>query len=44
MLGCNYRRGAGILDIQYEDTNTLLSCGYDTIIRLWDTRVSHTDW
>ncbi|KAK3590233.1 hypothetical protein CHS0354_041300 [Potamilus streckersoni] len=32
------RRGAGILDIKYESPNILLTCGYDTFIRMWDTR------
>ncbi|XP_064630834.1 F-box/WD repeat-containing protein 4-like [Lineus longissimus] len=33
------RNGAGILDLQFETPHTLLSCGYDTYIRLWDMRV-----
>ncbi|XP_064603019.1 F-box/WD repeat-containing protein 4-like isoform X2 [Liolophura sinensis] len=32
------RRGAGVLDIQFDSPHTLLSCGYDTFLRLWDTR------
>ncbi|XP_072033958.1 F-box/WD repeat-containing protein 4-like [Amphiura filiformis] len=39
-LGRNYRKGAGILDIQWETPYTLLACGYDAYIRLWDTRAS----
>lgn len=39
-LGTGFRRGAGILDILYETPFTLFSCGYDTYIRYWDTRVS----
>ncbi|XP_043912278.1 F-box/WD repeat-containing protein 4 isoform X2 [Protopterus annectens] len=41
-LGEDFRRGAGILDILYETPFTLFSCGYDTYIRYWDTRVSTT--
>ncbi|XP_072028414.1 F-box/WD repeat-containing protein 4-like [Amphiura filiformis] len=41
MLGQNYRKGAGILDIQWETPSTLLACGYDSFIRLWDTRTSY---
>ncbi|CAH1784610.1 unnamed protein product [Owenia fusiformis] len=37
-LGSNFRRGAGVLDIQYETPHILLTCGYDTNIRLWDLR------
>ncbi|CAG0887749.1 unnamed protein product [Darwinula stevensoni] len=33
------RRGAGILDIVWEDPHTLLSCGYDSTVRLTDLRV-----
>ena len=40
-LGCRYRKGAGILDIQWETSHTLLACGYDAYIRLWDTRASY---
>lgn len=40
-LGSNYRKGAGILDIQWETPHTLLACGYDAYIRLWDTRASY---
>jgi len=40
-LGEQYKRGAGVLDIQYETMHTLLSCGYDTYIRLWDLRYSN---
>lgn len=37
-LNDEHRHGAGVLGIQWEDYNTLLSCGYDTLIRLWDLR------
>uniref|UniRef100_T1JRL8 Uncharacterized protein n=2 Tax=Tetranychus urticae TaxID=32264 RepID=T1JRL8_TETUR len=37
-LNDEHRHGAGVLGIQWEDSNTLLSCGYDTLIRLWDLR------
>ncbi|KAM4702833.1 F-box/WD repeat-containing protein 4 [Rhinophrynus dorsalis] len=39
-LGMDFRRGAGVLDVCYETPYTLLSCGYDTYIRYWDTRTS----
>lgn len=39
-LGQDYRHGAGILDIHFDSAFTLLTCGYDTIIRLWDLRAS----
>lgn len=41
-LGVNYKRGAGVLDILYETKDVLLSCGYDTYIRLWDLRCPYT--
>ncbi|KAF6727058.1 F-box/WD repeat-containing protein 4 [Oryzias melastigma] len=39
-LGSGFRRGAGILDIVFESPFQLLTCGYDTFIRLWDLRLS----
>lgn len=39
-LGSNYRRGAGVLDIVFESPYQLLTCGYDTFIRLWDLRLT----
>ena len=33
------KRGAGVLDVKFESPNTLLSCGYDTAVRLWDMRI-----
>ncbi|XP_077266803.1 F-box/WD repeat-containing protein 4 isoform X2 [Temnothorax americanus] len=33
-----WRHGAGILDMVWDDPNTLLTCGYDTYIRKWDLR------
>ncbi|CAB3999277.1 F-box WD repeat-containing 4 [Paramuricea clavata] len=33
------RRGAGVLDLKFESPNILLSCGYDTAVRLWDMRI-----
>ncbi|XP_052773792.1 F-box/WD repeat-containing protein 4-like [Mya arenaria] len=36
----DYRYGAGVLDVRFEDDNTLLSCGYDACLRLWDLRTS----
>ena len=37
-LGSDLKRGAGMLDIAWLSPSTLLSCGYDTFTRLWDTR------
>jgi len=37
-LGDNYRRGAGVLHVLCESETQVLSCGYDTCIRLWDIR------
>ncbi|XP_036403318.1 F-box/WD repeat-containing protein 4 [Megalops cyprinoides] len=39
-LGTQFRRGAGVLDIVFENPFQLLTCGYDTYIRYWDLRVS----
>ena len=33
-----FRFGAGVLDLKYESPYTLLSCGYDASLRLWDLR------
>ncbi|XP_046386000.1 F-box/WD repeat-containing protein 4 [Ischnura elegans] len=38
-LDYSFRNGAGILDVHWETPQTLLSCGYDTLIRLWDIRI-----
>ena len=43
-LGGPYRNGAGVLDIQFENPNILFSCGYDTMVRMWDLRYSHDKW
>ena len=43
-LGGRYKNGAGVLDIQYESPDILLSCGYDTSIRMWDLRTSLAKW
>lgn len=37
-LGENFKKGSGILDMHWEDENTLLTCGYDTFLRKWDFR------
>ncbi|XP_018407750.1 PREDICTED: F-box/WD repeat-containing protein 4 isoform X2 [Cyphomyrmex costatus] len=34
----DWKYGAGILDMVWDDPNTLLTCGYDTYIRKWDMR------
>lgn len=34
----SYRFGAGVLDMKYEDKNTLLTCGYDATVKMWDMR------
>ncbi|XP_030012194.1 F-box/WD repeat-containing protein 4 isoform X1 [Sphaeramia orbicularis] len=39
-LGTEFRRGAGVLDMVFESPFQLLTCGYDTFIRLWDLRLS----
>lgn len=39
-LGSDFRRGAGVLDIAFESPFQLLTCGYDTFIRLWDLRLT----
>ncbi|KAJ0004641.1 hypothetical protein NQD34_010855 [Periophthalmus magnuspinnatus] len=39
-LGSDFQRGAGVLDIVFETPFQLLTCGYDTFIRLWDLRLS----
>lgn len=47
-LGSGFRRGAGVLDIVFESPYQLLTCGYDTYIRLWDLRLNPrkcvTEW
>lgn len=40
-LGSQFRRGAGVLDMVFESPAQLLTCGYDTFIRLWDLRLSN---
>jgi len=37
-LGSDLKKGAGMLDVAWLSPSTLLSCGYDTFTRLWDTR------
>lgn len=37
-LGTSHRNGAGVLHIYPESSHELLSCGYDTYVRMWDTR------
>ncbi|BFZ01196.1 hypothetical protein BsWGS_04235 [Bradybaena similaris] len=37
-LSVNHRRGAGVLDLRFESPHELLTCGYDTFIRMWDLR------
>uniref|UniRef100_H2ZN90 F-box domain-containing protein n=1 Tax=Ciona savignyi TaxID=51511 RepID=H2ZN90_CIOSA len=39
-LGKNHRLGGGPLDMAFTGAHTLLSAGYDTYIKLWDTRKS----
>lgn len=36
--GPEHRNGAGVLHVYPETQNQLLSCGYDTYVRLWDLR------
>jgi len=37
-MGAELRNGAGMLDVRWVSSTSLLSCGYDTCTRLWDTR------
>jgi len=37
-MGLELKNGAGMLDMAWLSDSTLLSCGYDTFTRLWDTR------
>lgn len=39
-LGSQFRRGAGVLDMVFETPFQLLTCGYDTFIRMWDLRLN----
>lgn len=39
-LGRDHKIGAGVLDMQFEDDHTLLTCGYDTYVRMWDLRTN----
>lgn len=39
-LGREHKIGAGVLDMQFEDEHTLLTCGYDTYVRMWDLRTN----
>ncbi|XP_076175305.1 F-box/WD repeat-containing protein 4 [Ptiloglossa arizonensis] len=38
ILKHNWRRGAGILHMVWDNPQILLTCGYDTYIRKWDLR------
>uniref|UniRef100_A0A3Q4AZC2 F-box domain-containing protein n=1 Tax=Mola mola TaxID=94237 RepID=A0A3Q4AZC2_MOLML len=40
ILGSQFRLGAGVLDMVFESPFQLLTCGYDTFIRLWDLRLN----
>ncbi|XP_032227598.1 F-box/WD repeat-containing protein 4 isoform X1 [Nematostella vectensis] len=33
-------KGRGILSVKWESPSTFLSCGYDTTVRYWDTRIN----
>ncbi|XP_014677805.1 PREDICTED: F-box/WD repeat-containing protein 4-like isoform X2 [Priapulus caudatus] len=35
-----YRRGAGVLDIVYDEPRTIVSCGYDSCVCVFDTRTN----
>ncbi|XP_078485012.1 F-box/WD repeat-containing protein 4-like [Ciona intestinalis] len=41
-LGKNHRLGGGPLDMEYTGPHTLVSAGYDTYIKLWDSRLSNS--
>lgn len=34
------RYGAGVIDMKFESANVLISCGYDTAVRMWDMRAN----
>lgn len=38
VLGPDHRNGAGVLHVYPESPTEVLSCGYDTYVRLWDVR------
>lgn len=38
-LGTNYKRAAGILSIKNYDQHSIITGGYDTYVRFWDTRL-----
>lgn len=38
MGGPDHRNGAGVMHVYPESPTQLLSCGYDTFVRLWDVR------
>lgn len=38
-LGVGFKRGSGVLDMAFESPHTLLTCGHDTYLRLWDLRM-----
>ncbi|CAG2164197.1 unnamed protein product [Oppiella nova] len=40
-FGTNHRRGAGVLHGFWESNDEVLSCGYDSFVRLWDKRSPH---
>lgn len=39
ILDLEHRNGAGVLDMHYDTPTLLLTGGYDTYVRMWDTRI-----
>ncbi|KAH9524565.1 F-box/WD repeat-containing protein 4 [Bulinus truncatus] len=37
-MNFSHKLGAGVFDLKYESPHELLTCGYDTFLRLWDLR------
>ncbi|KAK0054640.1 F-box/WD repeat-containing protein 4 [Biomphalaria pfeifferi] len=37
-MNFNHKQGAGVFDLKFESPHELLTCGYDTFLRLWDLR------
>ncbi|XP_054167414.1 F-box/WD repeat-containing protein 4-like [Oppia nitens] len=40
-FGTTHQRGAGVLHAFWESNTQVLSCGYDSFVRLWDTRATN---
>lgn len=42
-LGYNLRKGAGVLDARWENSNIIWSCGYDARLCRWDLRTGRCE-